>query len=82
MTKREEDKLVEIFSGTLWEAEMIKSLLESAQINSFIKNHTLNSYAYESGIAEGVKVMILNRDSKPAKDIVDEYFSNMKDTKT
>ncbi|MCF8366387.1 MAG: DUF2007 domain-containing protein [Bacteroidales bacterium] len=75
MKNKENEKLVEIFSGTLWEAEMIKSLLESAQINSFLKNHTLNSYAYESGFAEGVKVMILNADSEAAMEIVEDFRS-------
>lgn len=72
--QKDNDKVVEIFSGTLWEAEMLKSLLESAQIKSFLKNHSINSYAYESGLAEGVKVMILNNDFEEAQTIVEDYL--------
>jgi len=72
--QKDEDKIIEIFSGTLWEAEMVKSLLEAAQINSFIKNHSINSYAYESGFAEGVKVMILDNDFDEARTVVDDYL--------
>jgi len=70
----DKDKIIEIFSGTLWEAEMVKSLLEAAQINSFVKNHSTNSYAYESGFVDGVKVMILNSDFDEARTIVEDYL--------
>ena len=72
--QQDEDKIIEIFSGTLWEAEMVKSLLEAAQIRSFLKNHSINSYAYESGFAEGVKVMIMNNDLDEARTIVEDFL--------
>ena len=43
----DKDIVIEIFSGTLWEAEMVKSLLQDAEIESFIKNSNLNTYIYE-----------------------------------
>ena len=73
------DIVIEIFSGTLWEAEMVKSLLQDAEIESFVKNSNLNTYIYEPIQASGVKVMILNSDSEKAKEVIDLYYMNMND---
>ncbi len=29
---------VEVFSGTIWQAELVKSLLENAEIQTFLKD--------------------------------------------
>jgi hypothetical protein len=80
---RNKDIIIEIFSGTLWEAEMVKSLLQDAEIDSFLKNSNLNTYIYEPIQASGVKVMILKSDYEKAKEITDNYFRNMNnDTST
>ena len=73
----DKDIVIEIFSGTLWEAEMVKSLLQDAEIESFVKNSNLNTYIYEPIQASGVKVMILNSDSEKAKEVIDTYYRNM-----
>lgn len=72
------DNIVEIFSGTLWESEMIKSLLQYSGIKSFTKNSVLNSYVYGPIYATGVKVMILFSGYEKAKEIVDNYYRNLK----
>jgi len=71
------DKVVEIFSGTLWESEMVINLLKDANINSFIKNNVLNTYGYDPIFSSGVKVMILNSDFDTAIEIVNKYCKNM-----
>jgi hypothetical protein len=68
--------IVEIYSGTLWESEMIKSLLEDSNIESFIKNSVLNSYAYEPTSSGEVKVMIPGSDFEKAKEIVEQFNKN------
>jgi len=73
----DKDIVIEIFSGTLWEAEMVKSLLQDAEIESFIKNSNLNTYIYEPIQASGVKIMILSSDYEKAKEIIDVYYTNM-----
>ncbi len=70
--------VIEIFSGTLWEAELIKSLLRDSEIDSFLKNDVINSYIYEPIIASGVKVMISSSDFEKAKEIVEKYYRNLK----
>ena len=70
------DRTVEIFSGTIWEAELVKSLLTDFEIASFIKHNLITSYALEPIQSENVKVMILEKDLPPAKKIVDDFYSN------
>ena len=47
-------RVIEVFSGTLWEAEMIKSMLEDVGIKSFLKKGSppvmLNKNASDSPI--------------------------------
>ena len=76
-SSKEPDRVIEIFSGTVWEAEMIKSLLGNASIHSFLRNNVLNTHFYEPIIADGVKVMILESNYEEAKSIVDEYYRNL-----
>jgi hypothetical protein len=78
MMETNEESIIEISSGTLWESEMIKSLLEDSQIESFLKNSVLNTYAYDSLYSQEVKVMISGSDFKRAKEIVDQYYRNLK----
>ncbi|MBS2209877.1 DUF2007 domain-containing protein [Carboxylicivirga mesophila] len=68
---------VEVFSGTLWEAEMIRTLLMDAQIAHFLKNSTLNDFMYDPIGAEGVKVMVLENEVEQAKKIIDNYLQNL-----
>lgn len=63
-------KVIELFSGTLWEAEMIHSLLTDAGIQSFVKNNVVNTYLYNPIQASGVKVMILESDLLEAQGIL------------
>lgn len=73
------DAIIELFSGTLWEAEMVRSLLQDAEIHSFIKNSVLNDYAYDPICASAVKVIISSSDLKRAREVVDDYFRKMKE---
>jgi hypothetical protein len=73
-----DDFIMEIFSGTSWEAEIVKSLLQDSEINSFLKNNVMNTYAFNSNQTEGVQVMISASDCGRAREIVDEYYRNMK----
>lgn len=41
-----EHELVEIYSGNLWEAELLKSIFDDTGIPSFLKNNVLSSFAY------------------------------------
>ena len=74
--KNQKDKIIEIFSGTSWEAGMVKSLFDEAGIVSFIKDGimgTLNPWHTAPGGVGAVKVMINSIDYEKAKLIVDEF---------
>jgi hypothetical protein len=71
-------KIVEIYSGTLWEAAMIKNLLKDSEIKSFVRNSIHNTYACDPIMACGVKVMIFESDAPRAREIVDNHYNNMK----
>jgi len=66
-------RVIELFSGTLWEAELIHSLLTDAGIQSFVRNTVATSYLYDPIQASGVKVMILESDRTEAQGIVNAF---------
>ena len=70
--------IVEIFSGTLWEAGMIQSLLGDAEIESFTRNEIGTAYGYNPTYSESVKVMINSTDIDLATSIVENYRSKPK----
>ncbi len=76
ITQSNDDEVIEIFSGTLWESEMVTSLLKEEGIESFLKNSVLNTYAHNPAFSQEVKVMILISDAEKARKIVDEYRMN------
>ncbi len=64
------------FSGSPLDAGFVKSLLENAGIQAFLKDENMGTIApwYASpGGAGAVKVMINSQDSERAKEIVDQF---------
>ena len=81
MIKNDELNPVVVFSGTIWEAEMVKSLLENAEIETFLLDEntgTLAPWYTAAGGAGSVRVIVSNLDFEKAKMIVDEFENNMK----
>ena len=75
--------LIEIFAGTSWHAEMVKSLLGNAEIESFMKDEIVGTMApwwTAPGGAGSIKVVVSNMDYDRAKAIVEEFEKNMKTT--
>jgi hypothetical protein len=67
---------IEIFSGTLWEAQLIQSLLLHVNVESYLVNSLLNAYAFNPVISQSVKVMISSNDIEIGKIVLDDYFAN------
>ena len=63
-----------VFSGTTWQAQMVKGLLEASGITAFIKDGFIGTLApwYSGGGGAAVKVVILNKDLDKARPIVEE----------
>lgn len=73
----EEDrsKLIEVFKGSLWKAELVKSLIGSNDINAVLKNGMLvNVVLPESAI--DVSVLVNEEDYEAAMEVVREYEKN------
>ncbi len=68
-------KTIEIFNGTLFQAQMVKNLLENEGIESFLKDEIIaRSPVYSAG--GGVRVMISESDYQKAMLIVDDYIKS------
>jgi hypothetical protein len=79
MKLKSEIKPVEVFTGTLIEAEMVKSLLENAEIETFLKDENVGYMApwnVASGGLGAVKVVVSSADQDNAKEVVAEYKYN------
>jgi hypothetical protein len=72
---------VEVFAGTQWEASMVKSLLENAEIESFLKDEmigTLNPWHATPGGVNPIKVFVSSVDVDKALIVIKEYEKNLK----
>ena len=81
MISDSEEKMVEIFAGTTWQAMMVKSLLENIEIEAYIKDEimgTFNPWWTAPGGAGSVSVWVSDTDFLRAKEVVKAYEDNLK----
>jgi len=72
---------VEVFAGTIMQAQILKSLLEDSEIEAFLKDEIMGSMApwYSSGGgAASVKVIVSQNDYEKAALVVAEFEKNIK----
>lgn len=69
---------VDIFTGTIWEVRLIQSLLADAEIESFVRDSSFGTFLLDPVKASNCKLMILEKDQKLAKQIVESYYKNLK----
>jgi hypothetical protein len=77
-----EPEPVEVYSGTAWQAGIVKSLLENAEIEAFMIDKimgTLNPWWTAPGGAGSVRVFVSNEDYSKAREIVEEFEKNLKE---
>jgi len=70
---------IEVFAGNLWQVGMVRSLLENAEIEVFVKDEilgTLNPWWTSPGGAGPIAIFVIGKDYIKAKQIVDEYEKN------
>ncbi len=68
MKENNDSLLVEVFSGTPWEAELIKGLLESNGIPSSLKDGIMGIIA--PYLSPEVSVMVTEEDYEPAMEVI------------
>lgn len=74
---------VEVFAGTTWQAGLVKSLLENAEIDAFLTDEiigTLSPWWTAPGGAGSVKVFVSNLDYDKAKEIVEEFWEHLNES--
>ena len=79
MKTNDDIKPVVVFAGTIWEAELVKSLLENAEIETFLLDEntgTLAPWYTAGGGAGSVKVVVSSLDIELAGSVVDEFYRN------
>jgi len=72
---------VEVFAGTAWETALVKSLLENAEIEVFLKDEirgTMAPWHVSPGGTDPVKIIVSSNDVEKAKLVVDDYKANQK----
>ena len=82
MKAKDEIFPVEVYSGSIWEVEMVKSLLENAEIETFLQDEntgTLAPWYTAGGGAGSVKVVVSNLDVEKAKLSIEEYEKNVRE---
>ena len=72
MKEEDKSKLVEVFNGSLWEAELVKSLLGNSDIQSAIKDGLLVNVVLPD-TALDVAVLVNEKDYEAAMEVVREY---------
>ena len=80
MKTSNETRPIMIFAGTNWEAGVVKSLLQNAEIEAYLKDEhigMLEPWVSAAGGAGAVKVFVSDLDFKNASEIVNEFKKNM-----
>jgi len=72
---------VEVYAGSVWETSLLKSLLENAEIEVFLKDEIRGlqePFVVSPGGANPVKVMVSSADLDKALEVVREFQTNLK----
>lgn len=64
MTDVNKEKLVMVFSGTLWQAELIKGLLDSNGIPCAIMDETIGAVTSSYAGLDGTVLVVVNEEDK------------------
>lgn len=73
--EEDKSKLVEVFKGAPWEAEMVKSLLENSNIDSMTKDALLVNIVLPA-TAIDVAVLVREEDYEAAMEVVRQREKN------
>jgi len=74
------DEPLEVFAGTAWEAALVKTLLENAEIEAFLKDEIRGTMIpwHISDRVDTVKVVISESDYEKARMVVRDFEFNRK----
>lgn len=76
MQAHDETRAVEVFSGSIYEAEILKSILADNKIDSYLQDEYMGTMApwnVAPGGVGSVKVVVSSDDLERTQPIVDDY---------
>jgi hypothetical protein len=78
MSYLDEEKLQEVFSGTLWQAELVKGVLETNGVPCVIVDETIGAVTSPyAGLDGEVLVLVNEEDLLHARRILDENMASV-----
>jgi len=80
MKEHDETKAVEVFAGTIFEAEVLKSMLTDNMIDSYLQDEYMGTIAPWNAVPGGVgavKVVVSSVDVERATPIVEAFVNNI-----
>ncbi len=72
------DTIVELYSGDLWECEILKTLLDDREIDCFLRNDIRAAYGPLGSLAQSVRIMVRESDLANGLEVVKEFLENRK----
>lgn len=72
MKEEDKTKLIEVYSGSPWEAELVKSLLENSNIEAAAKDEMVVNMVLPA-TAIDIRVVVNEKDYEAAMEVVREY---------
>lgn len=72
MKEKDTSKLIEVFKGSLWEAELVKSLLDNNDVPCVLKDGMVVNVVLPSSAVE-VTVLVNEENFEAAMEVVREY---------
>lgn len=78
METQHESAPVEVFSGSVWEAEVVQGLLENAGIVSLMHDEyagTIAPWRATAGGVDAVSLLVSPEDSEEARRLIQEYHA-------
>ena len=71
MTTRRNEAWEVVFSGTSFEAEVIRGMLETNGIRCIVEDHTSLLTSYYSGVGGDMRILVSPEDAKEAQRLIE-----------
>ena len=75
MKGEDKSKLIEVFKGTLWEAELLKSILQDNGIEASTKDSMVVNLALPATVVD-VSVLVNEQNEPAARKVVEAFEEN------
>jgi hypothetical protein len=79
MEPNHETNPIEVYDGNLMQISIVKSLLENADIEAFVKDEymgTLKPWVTAGGGAGAIKIFVAKADEEKARQVIADYEKN------